>query len=76
MNDLFSTDISIEERTEKKHHDYQCNVSIGKKEIYSLKKLKTCKIKKKMYLGYRMLSNFSPYIEFYNNEVSFRNTKK
>ena len=31
MNDLFSTDISIEERTEKKHHDYQCNVSIGKK---------------------------------------------
>ena len=46
MNDLFSTDISIEERTEKKHHDYQCNVSIGKKEIYSLKKLKTYKIKK------------------------------
>ena len=47
MNDLFSTEISIEERTEKKkkHHDYQCNVSIGKK-IYSLKKLKTCKIKK------------------------------
>lgn len=45
MNDIFSTEISIEERTEKKHHDYQCNVSIGKK-IYSLKKLKTCKIKK------------------------------
>ena len=74
MNDLFSTDISIEERTEKKHHDYQCNVSIGKKEIYSLKKLKTCKIR--LNVEYRMLSNFSPYIEFYNNEVSFRNTKK
>lgn len=63
MNDLFSTEISIEERTEKNDHDYQCNVSIGKK-IYSLKKLKTCKIKKEMYLGYPMLSNFSPYIEF------------
>ena len=32
--------------------------------------------KKLMYPGYRILSNFSPYIEFYNNEVSFRNTKK
>lgn len=29
-----------------------------------------------MYLGYPMLGNFSPYIEFYNNKVSFRNTKK
>ena len=29
-----------------------------------------------MYLGYPMLGNFSPYIEFYNNEVSFLNTKK
>ena len=35
MNDLFSTDISIEERTEKKHHDYQCNVSIWKKNLFT-----------------------------------------
>lgn len=37
MNDLFSTEIFIEERTEKKtkHHDYQCNVSIGKKNLFT-----------------------------------------
>ena len=39
MNDLFSTEISIEERTEKKkkkkHHDYQCNVSIWKKNLFT-----------------------------------------
>ena len=37
MNDLFSTEISIEERTgkKKKHHDYQCNVSIWKKNLFT-----------------------------------------
>ena len=48
MNDLFSTEISIEERTGKKKKNIMTTNGMFQfeKKIYSLKKLKTCKIKK------------------------------